>query len=188
MKVVLRLRLKYGGAWKMDDHGEFNPSNKDAENSVYTNEFFGVDSYSAPPRPSDISEEVTPPVPFPSHILRFWTSAADFSICRKLSRASLASTNDCSEYQVFIPGQKLAVSSVILDNKWREERGDVDKFQVILRSRVDATARFKYDTTFWTMLIEWNNGVAFRVQMFLFPLRLDQWESARPYFKLISLI
>jgi len=139
--------------------------------------FFGVDSASAPPRPDDIFEEI-PQIPFPLHILRFWTSAAYFSIGRKPGQAR---TIDCSVYNVYIPGKAKSVTSVILDNAWREERADEDRFEVIFLSHVAGA------NNIWTMLIEWNNGIAHRVQQFIFPLRFDHWKAAKPQFKLISL-
>ncbi|KAK3357960.1 heterokaryon incompatibility protein-domain-containing protein [Lasiosphaeria hispida] len=179
--------------WKMGDAGA-SPAHVrlipgDAEVESYTNEFFGVDSSTPPPRPDiapiDCGEEPKERPPR-SHILRFWTSSARFTI----GRTAVRSRGDtCSEYPVYVPAQKDrgSVSTIILDRAWLGGRAE-DDIDMIFLSRVGgADQGFKYDVKVWTMAVTWSGGVAYRVQQFVFPLRLTSWESAKPQFRLITL-
>ena len=78
------------------------------------------------------------------------------------------------------------MSTVVLDDSWRKERKD-DEFDVIFLSRTGEGYKFKYDIKLWTMIIQWNDNVAYRVQQFVFPIRLVHWEAAKPQFKLVTL-
>jgi len=167
----------------------------DTEIESYTNEFFGVDSSSPRPRP-DIPPPDIPPVgygeepnesPPKSHILRFWTSTARLTI----GRTAVRSRGDaCSEYPVYVPGQedRGSVSTIILNDSWLSGRTE-DDIDVIFLSRVggETGQGFKYDAKVWTMAITWSGSVAYRVQQFVFPLRLTSWVSASPQFRLITL-
>ena len=174
--------------WKMNKNGEIaliNTRTKYAADSEYTNEFFGVESSSAPPCPVSIPalHPENLPLEFPmSHILRFWTSTAAISVSREPSKAR---DNNYSEYSVYIPGQNGRIYTVILDDVWRKNQGD--ELDVIFLSRVGGDYKFKYDIRVWTMIIEWKDGIAYRVQQFIFPLRLIDWEAAKPQFLLITL-
>ena len=92
----------------------------------------------------------------------------------------------CSEYPVYVPGQTEPVSTVVLDDQWLKEYSG-DEIEVIFLSRAGEGYKFKYDIKLWTMVIRWEDDVAFCVQKFVFPIRLIHWESAKPQFKLITL-
>ncbi|KAK0716335.1 heterokaryon incompatibility protein-domain-containing protein [Lasiosphaeris hirsuta] len=184
--------------WKMDNAGASSAHVRLAPGAEaivepYTNAFFGVDSSSPPPRPDidptsdnygEEPNELKPPGP---HVLRFWTSSARFTIGRTPVRSRGAT---CSEYPVYIPGQedRGSVSVIVLDDTWLGGRAK-DDIDVIFLSRVggETGQGFKYDVKVWTMAVTWSGGVAYRVQQFVFPLRLTAWESAKPQFRLITL-
>jgi len=183
--------------WKMDGDAAAAPAHVrlipgDVKFESYTNEFFGVDSSAPLPRPDiapvvDYSEGPKEKRPPRSHILRFWTSSARFTI----GRTAVRSRGDtCSEYPVYVPCQKDrgSVSTIILDRAWLGSRAE-DDIDVIFLSRVrgEAGQGSKYDVKVWTMAVTWSGGVAYRVQQFVFPLRLTSWESAEPQFRLITL-
>lgn len=177
--------------WKIDDTGalvKVNPDRTIETQSGYTNEFFGVDSLLPPPSPDDIPVNLDYGVenlkyPPRSHLLRFWTSLARLTIGRTPVRSR---GKTYSEYPVYAPGQDRSVSTVVLDDSWRKERKD-DEFDVIFLSRTGEAYKFKYDIKVWTMIILWNDNVAYRVQQFVFPIRLVHWEAAKPQFKLVTL-
>ena len=175
--------------WKIDDTGvwvKLNPDRTIEPESGYTNEFFGVDSPLPPPNPDDIpinySEEIPKHIPG-SHLLRFWTSLARLVIGRKPVRSR---GGNCSEYPVYVVGQEHSVSTVVLDDSWLKDRKD-DEVDVIFLSRAGEGYKFKYDIKVWTMIIEWKDKVAYRVQQVVFPIRLIHWEAAKPQFKLVTL-
>ncbi|KAI9866737.1 MAG: hypothetical protein M1813_000679 [Trichoglossum hirsutum] len=174
--------------WKSNDaSGKWEKINLDqtAEtDSGYTNEFFGVNSSLPPPRPTsdNMALEGNPKHPPQSHLLRFWTSIARLTI----GRTSIRTRGEaCFEYPVYVPGQNQRISTIVLDETWRKGRGD--EFDVIFLSRTGEGYKFKYDIKIWTMVIEWKGDVANRVQLFVFPIRLLDWEAAKPRFELITL-
>ncbi|KAH0534113.1 hypothetical protein FGG08_007287 [Glutinoglossum americanum] len=192
--------------WKVGESGLFalvNPPGDSEVDSGYTNDHFGVVSSSPPPSPAEIHNSQTeagPREPFnpppestspASHILRFWTSTAQFLIDRNPlpARRKKGNLEGFSEYGVRIPGEKDAITSVVLSKEWREEH-EGDQFEVIFLSRVSdggRPTRFLFDVKVWTLLIEWKQGIAYRVQQFSFPIRFVQWRAAKPQFKLITL-
>jgi hypothetical protein len=97
-----------------------------------------------------------------------------------------AQGKDCSRYPIHIPGRRASVSTIVLDNAWREEQLG-DKFDLVFLTRNGEDTKFKYDIKLKTILIEWKQGIAYRVQQPMYHLRLNHWESAKPQFKLITL-
>jgi hypothetical protein len=179
--------------WKMSGEGILEPINSREENvtdSGYTHEFFGVDSTSPLSRlheaHSKLSEDAKewPENLDKTHILRFWTSVASITIGRTPEEQH---GNDCSGFPIYIPGQKASVSTIILDNAWRA-RQTRDQFDFIFLSRTGEGAKFKYDTRLETMLIGGEKGIAYRIQQPKYHIRLMHWESAKPEFRLITLV
>ncbi|RYP03280.1 hypothetical protein DL765_010560 [Monosporascus sp. GIB2] len=171
--------------WKINDTGIFVRLVSSATTEPYTNEFFGVESSSPPPNPDivPVTYREDPNTPPRSHILRFWTSSARFTIGRTPVRSR---GETYSEYPVYVPGGDQGVSTIVLDNAWLNSRKE-DDIDVIFLSRAGGNYRFKYDIKVWTLAITWRGDVAYRVQQFVFPLRLIHWESAKPQFRLITL-
>lgn len=180
--------------WKMDSAGKLaliNPRQEDVDvtGSEYTHEFFGVDPTSPPPRLEEIQSKLSedsrewPNTLNKTHILRFWTSVASITIGRAPGQAH---GKNCSGYPIHVPGQEGSVSTIVLDNAWREEQPG-DQFDFIFLTRTVEDPKFKYDIRLETMLIEWKQGIAYRVQQPMYHLRLIHWEAAKPQFKLITL-
>lgn len=178
--------------WKLDAKGTLcliNPSEGDMIDSGYTHEFFGADPASPLPRLDEIHSKLNddrkswPEALNEGHILRFWTSLAAITIGRTPEHAH---GEDCSGYPIYVPGQKASVSTIVLDTKWRENQHG-DQFDFIFLTRTGEDSKFKYDIRLETMLVEWKDGVAYRVQQPMYHLRLAHWEAAKPTFKLIDL-
>ncbi|CZR67555.1 uncharacterized protein PAC_17454 [Phialocephala subalpina] len=177
--------------WKIDDDTgdwvKLNPDRATQAASEITNEFFGVDASLPTPNTDNITlesdkEQLPKYIPH-SHLLRLWTSTARFTVGREPVRSQ---KEPYSQYHVYGPGQNSPVSRVVLDDKWRQElKGDL--IDVIFLSRVGDGHKFKYDIRLWTLVVEWQGDVAYRVQNFQFPIRLLHWENAKPVFKLVTL-
>lgn len=178
--------------WKMDGAGALepiNPPEEEVTHSGYTHEFFGVDPTLPPPQLDEIHSKLSedskewPKNLNKAHVLRFWTSLASVTIGRTPERAH---GKDCSGYPIYVQGQRASVSTIVLDNAWREKQLG-DQFDVIFLARTGEDTKLKYDIRLETMLIEWKQGIAYRVQQPMYHLRLAHWESAKPQFKLITL-
>jgi hypothetical protein len=171
--------------WKMDGAGALepiNPPQEDVTHSGYTHEFFGVDPTSPLPCLDEIHSRLSedskmwPENLNRAHILRFWTSLASITIGRTPQQAH---GKDCSGYPIYVRGQRASVSTIVLDNTWREKQPG-DQFDIIFLTRTGEDTKLKYDIRLGTMLIEWKQGIAYRVQQPMYHLRLAHWESAKP--------
>lgn len=175
--------------WSMNDQGRFvliDTRRKDPVDSEFTNEFFGVVTFSPPPNPADIfwhdnRDSEQPPNPPRWHLLFFWTSAVTVSI----SDEPIQARGCYSEYSIYDPGHFTSIFTIVLDEMWRRQRKAHNHFEIIFISQTWAHRRFKFNEFVETLLVEWENGMAYRVQQLRF--RLPQWESFKPQFKLITL-
>jgi hypothetical protein len=152
--------------------------------SEFTTEFFGVNSPSPPPHPDDISQHasILPPTKPPlSHLLFFWTSAVAVSI----SREPTEPRGKFSEYNIHVAGRKNRICTAVLDYDWRQQKSE-ENFEIIFLAQAWDKRRFKFDQFVWPLLIEWEDGIAYRVQS-LSSIRLPHWESCEPKFKFITL-
>jgi hypothetical protein len=178
--------------WKMNGEEILEPINSQEENmtdSRYMHEFFGVDPASPLPCLDEVHSKLSddakewPKKLNKNHILRFWTSVVPITIGRTPEEQH---GNDCSGFPIYVPGQKASVSTIILNNAWRAKQPR-DQFDFVFLSRTGEEAKSKYDTRLETMLIEGEQGIAYRVQQPRYHIRLSHWESAKPKFRLITL-
>lgn len=112
-----------------------------------------------------------PPVPL-AHLLVLWTSSVYFTVSRQRRRHLEVYTGvqyDQEEFTV-MGDDGSRVGTICLDPAWREKQLDALEFIVVATdSRCDLLA----------MLIVWDRGVAFRVQMTSDPIRQKDWRGSR---------
>jgi hypothetical protein len=174
--------------WRVSDSGQFvRIYDSRKPEPEYTNAHFGVVSDRDPPRLDDVSGMGTDDlhslkVPL-SHILRFWTSTATVTIGRK--PWGKTQSKRCSEYGLYAPGKEQPISRVYLENEWRNGKGD--QFEAIFMFRTEGKGIFDYDISVQVMVIEWIDGIAYRVQMCNVLMRWHNWQALGPQFKLITL-
>jgi hypothetical protein len=178
--------------WKMSGKEILEPINSQEEDEPdlgYTHGFFGVDSTSPLPRSDEAHSKLTEDEKQwlekldKTHILRFWTSVASITIGRTPGEKH---GRDCSGFPMYVPGQEASISTIILNNAWRAKQSR-DQFDFIFLSRTCEDSKSKYDTRLETLLVEGEKGIVYRVQMPRYHIRLSQWESAKPEFRLITL-
>ena len=174
--------------WMVDGNWKFERVNPDEhmEDTIKdVNGFFGVDPSVPVPQLDEvpISPQELTHDPSEKQMLFFWTSVARFSIDRTPYRRH---GEKCSQYPVRIPGETETVSIIVLDDSWREASKE-EEFDFIFLSRSTGDIKWKYDIRVWTIAVVWEDGVANRLQQVLYPLRLGQWESAKPQYKFMRL-
>jgi hypothetical protein len=126
-----------------------------------------------------------------SEIIWFWTSAAmlhvDFEThycpCNRPLSDYRAEPDTSRDYPYAVRGNDgNHIGDVLLDSDWRSQKPQQLEFILIA---------FYFETSrdILPMLIEWNDGIAYRVQMMreLAPIKQDVWMSAKPQRKLIVL-
>lgn len=125
------------------------------------------------------NKALMPPV---SHLLRFWTSSAILRIGPSYDFAwSYANGGECVLY-IVTTLKGTVIGSIYLNEEWMDNRADTLEFIVISRAVVES-----HKNAFNVMLIEWQNGVAYRVQLPRSPFKEETWIEANPQWKLITL-
>lgn len=132
------------------------------------------------------NKALMPPV---SHLLRFWTSSANLRVgpIYPSPRGDdwYANSGKCKLYLVTTL-KGTFIGAIHLNKEWMDNRADTLEFIVISRAVFEPGSG--YEDAFNVMLIEWQNGVAYRVQLPYFgPFKEETWIEANPQWKLITL-
>jgi hypothetical protein len=121
-----------------------------------------------------------------SQYLVFWTSSATFGVGHVSQRHLEGGSSGFSggfmhynkEFAIKIPGRDGRIGTVSLDADWRARQPDEMEFIVIATD---------WNCNLLAMLIEWRNGVAYRVQMASAPIDQWDWGRGKPQRKMIIL-
>jgi hypothetical protein len=174
-------------------HGDSGPYTRSS-----TKTYQQLQSQWKPPSPSPIPAltSLPPPTTQISHLLRFWTSIAVLTLDSGEFYDNISPTLETQALPRLIPtcircaiysSPGTHMGSIILDREWRLSRSRSFEFIVVSRMVPPRDGKTEMNPILNTLLVEWKDGIAERVQKPYGGFREDEWIEAGPEWRLVTM-
>ncbi|KAH8687162.1 heterokaryon incompatibility protein-domain-containing protein [Tricladium varicosporioides] len=127
--------------------------------------------------PSGVSENLS------SQLLCFYTTSTTLNVDRHKLPPEKRGRN---RFYRFVDSRQRTVAMLFLDSKWLSTQPDMFEFVVV--ARLWSNERWPEDDDgLYIMLIEWKDGIAYRVQLAVDPVPISQWARLDLKWKYIAM-